>query len=294
MIGNRFGGSKHGYSCNFGNAVNVNRNTIESSTGLGLKITALESGELIGNYSEGNAGWFFGRDADGTVQRLICHTSFFNGTDLYFIGFSNSEFHTNNYSGGTNVKARGAYQRNSGNRTDLPNPSNRADVGQLQNSYTYARDNRVQRTDETYVTHHGLLRTNLDESKLESGLTVTDKNDDSVPWARITKDQPFEDVVTRTRQAVATSPVTIGAPSRSAMFIVQGEDSTLNTRRFIDLVLCIGGGGVTVIGTQERTSPSARTYSMSGNSLQVAMASGSSLVSVRGFVGTNTDVAATE
>lgn len=293
IYGNTMRTSNDNLGVHFGNAINIWGNTLESADNLGLKITAMESGEITGNYNEANEGWLLGRDSNGAVQNVSITGNFLNSTDLYFPGFFLCEFRSNELAGSTAVVERGAYQRNYGNVTDLPNPTNRADVGFMQNSYTFQRDDEIQRDDSNYVAHHGLFKTCLDGSFIESGLTPTDQNNSGEPVAEITANCPVSDQATGTRLVVGTVATHIASASRGGMFIVFGENDVSSSTRFIDILICIGFGATSVVSSVVRGTPDARTYNMNGSDLELSMAADDYKISVRAFNFLNLDVPTT-
>ena len=72
--------------------------------------------------------------------------------------------------------------------------------------------------------------------------------------------------------SIGTGGSSVGASG--AVILVNGYNTASNTNSFIDLVLFIGSNTPTVLGSVNRGSPAARTYTASGNNLQLAMASG--------------------
>jgi len=67
-----------------------------------------------------------------------------------------------------------------------------------------------------------------------------------------------------------------GGLSEGSFSVISGSLSGTPATKFIDVVLWIASGGApSVIANQDSGTPSARTYTVSGNSLQLAMASGS-------------------
>jgi hypothetical protein len=77
--------------------------------------------------------------------------------------------------------------------------------------------------------------------------------------------------------SIATGGSSVGASG--AVILVNGYNTASSTNSFIDLVLFIGSNTPTVLGSVNRGSPAARTYTASGNNLQLAMASGTYNVS---------------
>ena len=79
-----------------------------------------------------------------------------------------------------------------------------------------------------------------------------------------------------TTTGVSTSATTILARPTAAVvnFVVMGFDSGF-TKYFMDTVVAVTGGAFTVLhATNIAGSPDARTYSWSGNNVQLAMAAG--------------------
>jgi hypothetical protein len=72
--------------------------------------------------------------------------------------------------------------------------------------------------------------------------------------------------------SIATGGSSVGASG--AVLLVNGYNTASSTNSFIDLVLFIGSNTPTVLGSVNRGSPAARTYTASGSNLQLAMASG--------------------
>jgi hypothetical protein len=72
--------------------------------------------------------------------------------------------------------------------------------------------------------------------------------------------------------SIALSGSSVGASS--AVLLVNGYNTASSTNSFTDLVLFIGGVTPVVVSSVNRGSPAARTYTASGNALQLAMASG--------------------
>lgn len=81
------------------------------------------------------------------------------------------------------------------------------------------------------------------------------------------------DYKAHTYKDVSTSAVTIAAISRPGFHVVIGYKSDATTISFVDIVLSVAFGATTVVGSQTRNTPAGRTYTVSSNSLQLAMAS---------------------
>lgn len=91
----------------------------------------------------------------------------------------------------------------------------------------------------------------------------------------------------RVSVAAATAIYTLGsggfASVAAGLVFVTGALSTDNTKIFTDLVIFLGGGSATVISSQTLNTPAARTYSVVGNDLKVAMAANTYFVNAIGI-----------
>ena len=82
-------------------------------------------------------------------------------------------------------------------------------------------------------------------------------------------------IISRPKVEISTTPTATGTSvRRNAVFVVSGVNQAGDTINFVDLISSIGFSSVSVISSQNRNSPAARTYTMSGNDLFLAMASG--------------------
>lgn len=89
------------------------------------------------------------------------------------------------------------------------------------------------------------------------------------------------------KESATTSPVKIASISGQSVFIVSGVKTSASTTSFVDVVLAIpyNAAAPTVLGTNERGSPAARTYAVSTTSLNLTMASDTYHITVQQFEG---------
>jgi hypothetical protein len=268
------GGCKHGIAVHFGNPINIISNTSELNTNTNLRITALESGSVRSNYFEGGLGIILGRDSGGIAQNISFEDNFLNAQNIIQRGFLESTFLRNNLFGGTARTSIGAFQRNYGNISQIPNTANLSDSSPLRPDYTFGRDNVYSTAGANKVNHSGLLTTALDNCFLHTGFRRPNDLNPGDAFDVLKPGSAALGLRYTTVLDVDTTATSITSTNRSTFAVVIGEDTTLNTRRFIDVVLFIASGSAVVIASHGRTTPAARTYTVSTTNLQLAMASG--------------------